>query len=62
MAFIIKYIKACEFVATEQFAGSLDEATKRATTSLKTHEAEMAAVMDEADLAGAPLAVVTQPG
>ncbi|MBA2588992.1 MAG: hypothetical protein H0U98_10245 [Alphaproteobacteria bacterium] len=59
MAFLIKYIKDGAFVATEPCAGTLDEATKSATTGVKVHRAEVAAVMDAKDLDGAPKALVT---
>ena len=59
MAFLIKYIKDGAFVATEPCAGTLDEATRSATAGVKMHGAEVAAVMDEKDLDGAPKALVT---
>jgi hypothetical protein len=44
---------------SDSYAGTLDEATRSATTGVKVHQAEVAAVMDAGDLDGAPKALVT---
>lgn len=58
MGFLIKYIKDGAFVGTEPFSGSLEDAAKAAAQGLKAHGAEVAAVMDEADMDGRPKALV----
>jgi hypothetical protein len=59
MGFIIKYIKDGAFVASEDFAGPLEAATKLAADGVKVHQADLAAVMAADDLDGAPKALVT---
>jgi hypothetical protein len=56
MRYLIKYIAHAEFVGTDAFIGSLEEAVKIAADGLKKYNAEIAAVMDEADMNGEPKA------
>ena len=58
MGYLIKYIKDIEFVGSESFSGTLEEATEVAAAGIKKYNAETAAVMDEDDLKGVPKAVL----
>ncbi len=58
MTFVIRFIKDLEFVATENFSGTLEEASRFASDGLKKHGAETAAIMDASNMKGAPIAVV----
>ena len=58
MRYLIKYIKDMDFVGTESFTGSLDEATTVAAAGMKKYNAETAAVMAEDDSDGRPKALL----
>ena len=54
MPFTIKFIKNCDFVATSQFDGTIDEAASFAADAMTENHADLAAILDVADLNGAP--------
>ncbi len=62
MGFLIKYIKDGEFVGADEPCDSLESAKKAAAEGVKRHGADLAAVMDTADLDGEPKAIVTRDG